>query len=357
MSVTISRADVDAINRAATIALSPLEYDSACSWGAALTASLEALLGADQSLSSITDNPGFGVIGRGARCDEAIASYLAHYHTLDEGLNEIRRERRLEVYDQRALYSPEYFESPVFRELREDWLRPNELMDAIGIGIDAPKTPLPVAIHLYHATDSRPKFGDRGVLLLQLMLPAFKAGVRSQLALAERRHDFSRMIDASAVAVMVVAGGRVLHESAACQRMLRDDAEAARVRAQIQGVACRPNTGMREIRTTANRYRLIPSRLGPGTITRSECIAITIERVHAAPLSDAELRAQFRLTPREIEVARLLAAGLQNRDIATQLAMRPNTAWRHTERVLAKLGVHNRSAVAPVLCGARTQGT
>jgi DNA-binding NarL/FixJ family response regulator len=52
------------------------------------------------------------------------------------------------------------------------------------------------------------------------------------------------------------------------------------------------------------------------------------------------------LTPREREVARLLAEGRSNREIAEQLVITEGTAEVHVKRILSKLGFHSRSQVA-----------
>ena len=50
-----------------------------------------------------------------------------------------------------------------------------------------------------------------------------------------------------------------------------------------------------------------------------------------------------RLTPREREVLRLVAAGLSNAEIARRLVISPLTAKTHVARVLAKLDCHDRA--------------
>ncbi|HEU5039303.1 MAG TPA: helix-turn-helix transcriptional regulator [Gemmatimonadales bacterium] len=60
---------------------------------------------------------------------------------------------------------------------------------------------------------------------------------------------------------------------------------------------------------------------------------------------------RFGLTDREKEVARLLAKGRRNAAIAAALGISPHTARHHTQRVLAKLGVHSRAEA-----GARLRG-
>ena len=52
------------------------------------------------------------------------------------------------------------------------------------------------------------------------------------------------------------------------------------------------------------------------------------------------------LTPREQEIARLIAKGLSNREIADELVISPATAARHVANILAKLGFSSRTQVA-----------
>ena len=61
-------------------------------------------------------------------------------------------------------------------------------------------------------------------------------------------------------------------------------------------------------------------------------------RPHEAPLA--------QLTPREVEVLRLLAQGLTNREIAARLIVSVGTVKVHVERILAKLGVSDRTQAA-----------
>ena len=52
------------------------------------------------------------------------------------------------------------------------------------------------------------------------------------------------------------------------------------------------------------------------------------------------------LTPRELQVARLIAAGRSNKDIAAALVISQRTAENHVEHILAKLGFTSRAQVA-----------
>jgi DNA-binding NarL/FixJ family response regulator len=68
-----------------------------------------------------------------------------------------------------------------------------------------------------------------------------------------------------------------------------------------------------------------------------------IERL-AARLDATAERPPAGLTARELEVLRLVAAGLSNAEIAERLYLSPNTVSAHITNIFAKLGVHNRAA-------------
>jgi DNA-binding NarL/FixJ family response regulator len=50
------------------------------------------------------------------------------------------------------------------------------------------------------------------------------------------------------------------------------------------------------------------------------------------------------LTPREIEVLRLVAAGKSNREIADELYLSVKTVARHLSNIFCKIGVSSRTA-------------
>ena len=79
--------------------------------------------------------------------------------------------------------------------------------------------------------------------------------------------------------------------------------------------------------------------------------ALDLLAANPAP-SDAELRGRYGLTGRQVEVARLLADGCSNTEVAERLGVTENTARNHTEQVMKKLETSKRARVGAILRGA-----
>lgn len=81
-----------------------------------------------------------------------------------------------------------------------------------------------------------------------------------------------------------------------------------------------------------------------GGLTLDELVTFAAER--RLPQATTPDRTAADLTPREQEVAQLVAQGLTNKAIAEQLVISQRTAQGHVEHVLAKLGFGSRTQIA-----------
>jgi non-specific serine/threonine protein kinase len=84
------------------------------------------------------------------------------------------------------------------------------------------------------------------------------------------------------------------------------------------------------------------------TLESAVADALANVTVPASGPTDEDVRDEQRspLTPREREVAALIARGCSNRQIAAALVISPHTAERHVERILAKLNCSSRAEIA-----------
>jgi DNA-binding NarL/FixJ family response regulator len=157
------------------------------------------------------------------------------------------------------------------------------------------------------------------------------------------------------------------HTNSALRRDLQDDPERERVQRELDTMVAelraalengggpqqkaRPQPLEREVKTARAVYRLWGGPLSTAVEpTDVAAILIAVEKVPLDPLEEETLQRRFRLTPRESQLARLLVEGRTNTDIASHLGIRPNTAHHYTERILLKLGAHNRAeAVSKIL--------
>jgi DNA-binding CsgD family transcriptional regulator len=111
--------------------------------------------------------------------------------------------------------------------------------------------------------------------------------------------------------------------------------EAARTRVLV-ALACRALGDADAATMELGAARGVFEQLGAAPdVARVESLAET-----------AEARSAHGLTPRELEVLRLVAAGRTNREIASELVISEHTVARHVQNILAKLRLSSRTAAS-----------
>jgi DNA-binding CsgD family transcriptional regulator len=150
-----------------------------------------------------------------------------------------------------------------------------------------------------------------------IMLRAISADVQGMVALAEENAQ-SALVS--------------LRAARATWQDLDAPYEAARTRVLI-GLACR---ALRDDDTAA-------LELEAATTTFEQLGALPdLARVEA--VARPEIHERHGLTPRELEVLRLVAAAKTNRDIAKELVISEHTVARHVQNIFTKLRVSSRTA-------------
>ena len=215
---------------------------------------------------------------------------------------------------------------------------------------------------------SSPEVLERAAMI-RVLVPPFKTGVSEWRRLATRRTELAALLDAIPEAVVMYDGaGALVHANPRATKLFGMPGSASagsKVRTEAQRMAwtltasaqrtmasARNSTNeasQREVRADGRVYRL-RGTLTTGWMPGDEPgVLVTAAYELVNPLSDIELKSRYGLSAREIEVARLVASGLSNQEVAEKLGVSYFTARNHVERLLSKLGVSNRSRVGAVL--------
>ncbi|MGA3218369.1 MAG: response regulator transcription factor [Acidimicrobiales bacterium] len=95
--------------------------------------------------------------------------------------------------------------------------------------------------------------------------------------------------------------------------------------------------GAPRLESEAQTGRLMP---------RGEAIAYALEEKVPRPAGASVTTATMPLSKRELEVARLVAAGLSNKEIGSRLFLSERTVETHVSKILNRLGINSRVEIA-----------
>ena len=200
--------------------------------------------------------------------------------------------------------------------------------------------------------------------MARLLVPVYRAALRTRREAYRRDATWTRFIEHTAVGAVTFDGrGTVRHQNPALVRLLVDEPERDRVRRELtvvahlalavgshhQGSMSARGVIERELRTAVRRYAICGMLVGRGPDARSRGVTVFVERMPRRGGAPGRRQRDYGLTPREREVAALLASGSSTIEIAGALGISVHTARRHAEHLLGKLGVHSRGAAVAKL--------
>lgn len=206
---------------------------------------------------------------------------------------------------------------------------------------------------------------DAAFELTQMVLPVFKAGARAVITAVDRPRRVARVLDALGESLLVCdATGHELHRTTRLSDTLGADPEREFILREMRALAesLRPQladhqdrahapVGTLDVVTAAGRYHVRGAYGGAGQFGPEPIVLVALDKVpRELPTAD-QLTARHGLTPRQAEIAVLLARGLSNREIAAHLSLSQSTVRHHAEWVFTKLGVHSRKALGLTLIG------
>jgi DNA-binding CsgD family transcriptional regulator len=359
--------------------LTPLAHEDLDTWMLSVNDALRAVVGADHVIAFATEPTSLAIFSNDTELqalsplqdalsgyDEAGFAMLKDPHIAKA--HRIRRRGGTGAYHERQLGDPRAMKQTDFFQAT---FEPAGARYMIGLS-----TPLPHGEVTICTAFERPDaegFSTESLQKLQMLAPAFEAGVRMWQRLAGCR-DLLDKVDAP-VAVFGPDGHELFH-SRALQALLAADPESNAVVCEMRrlertlrtfhekplyengtalngkvagqfemGKFTELGQAAHEVRTKTSLYRIYGSLLQP-LLCGVEAAIVTVERRGVALPSRRRLQTSFGLTPREADVTLLLAEGLGNNALAERLYISPHTARRHTEKVLDKLGIASRAAVA-----------
>jgi DNA-binding CsgD family transcriptional regulator len=152
------------------------------------------------------------------------------------------------------------------------------------------------------------------------------------------------------MAVLAGGGDGPLARNAYLAELLDDEPEHDRLLELIvrhaRAAPERPGEDSEVVELPGGVYRLVARQAPAGTLLAEDATLVLVDRMSSRLPTTRELRLSFGLRGREPQVALLAAEGLSNAAIAARLRLSAHTVRHYLERVLDRLGLHTRKALA-----------
>lgn len=362
MSLTLKSSDVRDLGSLAQTLLSPSAFSSPREWQLEFVKGARSLLRADKAALRLPARHAFADASIEVDA-EAFRRYREYYHRFDLGAQFGGPAVRGHVWSREQIYGrriDQFYRS----EFYSDLIQPFGLHDAIGVSSLPDLGPDSTVLYLWHEHHAGAGFGQPALDVLQLLLPAFSAASAVVSHWNGLTRDLTHVIDEMGEpSALYTADARVLHRSAAFTALANANASLASALAALCDDAARQLTGLARRRDSDVRWdrlgtissgtRATPLRVRACYLSRDAqgsepAILVVATRATPEPNTE-ELARRFRLTPREVEVARLLAVRRTNSEIASRLGCSVHTARHHVESVMRKLGAASRLSVASLV--------
>ena len=357
-----------ALQQALHTLLAPLEYPDWQTWQVDVHGRLLALTGADALCVFTPLATGPAAWYAPHLSDAELARYAVRaaadrtWDVIEDGYAALGRDvaHEDELLPRAALETSAFY---------HEFLRPNRILDIVTAGA-AFGGAQPARLHFSNRRRRSAAEAAARRALVQTVLPAFRAGLAIWHQLGERRAQLAGMLDTLGDAVLLYdPSGALVHANPAAARLL-EGPDAARLRTEAQSaawavtaVARRAGRGpagaaatvttagaaTRSVRTSGRVLQLRAALAPAWVLGREPGVLVTVDVSTPRAPDEAELRARYGLTARELEVARLVAEGLSNIAIAERLGVSFFTARNHVERLLAKLGADSRARAGAIL--------
>lgn len=239
-------------------------------------------------------------------------------------------------------------------DLYQEVFRPVRLVRQMALAQPLPKGE--ALLIAGFAETCAPAYNGARHQIMQILAPVFSTSLKLQWQFREASRQFTTMIDQLPEALIAFdAGGNEHYRNRAFQDLPLGESDrdtllrAANQLAAEVGTTLRANasseplTGQRDLSLSSDSYNL-RAFIAPSMLSRPG-VLVWVERDALLPPPGA-LQERYGLTPRQAEVALLMAQGRSDRNVAEELFISPHTARRHAEAVLKKMNLPSRAGVA-----------
>jgi DNA-binding CsgD family transcriptional regulator len=359
MPLSLSSEDHSRLVATATALLSPLQFASREEWYRAVGVRLEDLLDGDATMVVVAGP--LEVTHTSVTAPELAASFDAHARVeagqlrsdvsaLDRGISHARR-----------IVSSSFTSTLFDRMSGGGFLRSayyNEVIVPLGVRGNlgwfrsSPTGFTHLGAYSARADPEPSRFGEDTLAVLDLLLPAFEAGIEMVQRMEAGRGAMIAAFDRDRDAVLVwdPHQGRELYRNRCFSQLTACDPGGPPLAAAMTRFAQRWSVAslgrqVPEVDTHHGWYRLSASHLPAGLFGRDEVLIVAAQRIDPALPTARQLAVVWGLSSREAEVVLALARGQTDVSIARTLGISPHTVRHHAEHIFAKLGIRSRKAI------------
>lgn len=362
MGVHLTSRQVAQLQAATALLLSPFEFENGNEWRRAVCQAIEPIAGSRGAAFGLALPGEELLVGRPDVVSPMNRFMPPSGWMLDHWMRALTRGEPVLAW--RDIFEPTFLKSTDFYN---EVVRPARIYAPLVLTAEVRGSPLGAAVFNYFDSEQQAdRRVEKGKELLRLLAPAFQAAVNAYIAVGRQRETLMCFGELSNVALALFdARGRALHESRTYERMLELDPDATRIRSETARMAMNLSAALSTRNPLSPLDRPIKSRLSThtgsyGLSAISFCdgfgavtvIGVLMEHLNPARFDARRMASEYHLTRRELQTAALLQRRMSAREIASTLGVSVNTARRHTEHVLSKLGLHSKRDAAARLSGA-----
>lgn len=370
-NLSLSRADLERYRNVLSSLLSPLYPGGTGAWAGCVVRGFADLLGCDRSFLLLPPAPsgnGFRIVSPNldSACREDLKEFAPSSDHGDGSAKDPEHDRAMRrlaaagvrVWNRERVERLTRVKFVDMDRFYAQMMEPHDVSDFATLTLWLPEGPAMIS-----CLASTP-FDDDQLEVLSLLAPAFETAVSSLRTLENQGAAIGVLLDRLDIAALVAFTRGETHRNRRLRNLLDRLAgpnDSSRLVDEMERMAREVlrlheasgkstpriplDAGTRAVEVAGEVLRLHASWLPPGTAGSGPAALVLTEGASPRFPNTRALARRYGLTPRQAQVAHLLATGASNREIADRLEISPHTARHHAQSVLNRVGIHSRKAL------------